>query len=59
MAAVLTVEPRLEEKANDMPDEGDDEIEDPPEANGVSSSKKKKKKKKKKKGGVVFKQVWT
>jgi len=59
MAAVLTEEPCLEEKANDMPDEGDDKFEDPQEANGVSSSKKKKKKKKKKKGGVVFKQVWT
>ena len=50
MAAVLT-EPRLEkESTNEMPEDGDDEVEDLQEANEVSSSKKKKKKKKKKKG---------
>ena len=57
MAAVLTEEPRLEEKSNEMPDEADDEIEDPQETGGESSSKKKKKKKKKKKGRFDFKQV--
>ena len=56
MAAVLIEEPRLEEKANEMPDE-DDEIENLQEAGVESSSKKKKKKKKKKKGGFDFKQV--
>lgn len=51
MAAVLTEEPRLEkESTNEMPEDGDDEVEDLQEANEVSSSKKKKKKKKKKKG---------
>ena len=56
MAAVLIEEPRLEEKANEMPDE-DDEIENLQETGVESSSKKKKKKKKKKKGGFDFKQV--
>ena len=51
MAAVLTEEPRLEkESTNEMPEDGDDEVEDLVDANEVSSSKKKKKKKKKKKG---------
>ena len=51
MAAVLTEEPRLEkESINEMPEDGDDEVEDLQDANEVSSSKKKKKKKKKKKG---------
>lgn len=51
MAAVLTEEPRLEDKTNEMPEAADDEVEDLQEGNGDSSSKKKKKKKKKKKGG--------
>ena len=51
MAAVLTEEPRLEkESISEMPEDGDDEVEDLQDANEVSSSKKKKKKKKKKKG---------
>ena len=51
MTAVLTEEPRLEkESANEMPEDGDDEVEDLQELNEVSSSKKKKRKKKKKKG---------
>ena len=49
MAAVLTEEPRLEkESINEMPEDGDDEVEDLQEASEVSSKKKKKKKKKKK-----------
>ncbi|KAL9960647.1 hypothetical protein ACROYT_G034131 [Oculina patagonica] len=49
---VLTEEPRLEkEKIDEMPEDGDDEVEDLQEASESSSSKKKKKKKKKKKGG--------
>lgn len=59
MAAVLTEEPRLEDKTNEMPEAADDEVEDLQEGNGDSSSKKKKKKKKKKKGGCDFKQVYT
>ena len=59
MAAVLTERPRLEEKANEMPDEADDDVEDLQEAGGDSSGKKKKKKKKKKKGGYDFKHFWT
>ena len=52
MTAVLTEEPRLEEKVNDASVEVDEEAEELQE-NGVdSSSKKKKKKKKKKKGGL-------
>lgn len=51
MAAVLIEEPHLEEKANEIPDKADDEVEDLQAANGESTSKKKKKKKKKKKGG--------
>ena len=52
MTAVLTDEPRLEEKVNDASVEVDEEAEEFQE-NGVdSSSKKKKKKKKKKKGGL-------
>ena len=52
MAAVVTEEPRLEEKVDDASVEVDDEAEELQE-NGVdSSSKKKKKKKKKKKGGL-------
>ena len=51
MTAVLTEEPRLEkESINEIPEDGDDEVEDLQDANEVSSSKKKKKKKKKKKG---------
>ena len=51
MAAVLSEEPRLEkESTNDMPEDGDDEVEDLQEASENVSSKKKKKKKKKKKG---------
>lgn len=57
MAAVLTEEPRLEkESRNEMPEDGDDEVEDLQEANEVSSSKKKKKKKKKKKGQFTFRE---
>lgn len=49
MSAVLTEEPRLEkESINEMPEDGDDEVEDLQEASEVSSKKKKKKKKKKK-----------
>ena len=55
MAAVLTEEPHLEEKANEIPDKADDEVEDLQAANGESTSKKKKKKKKKKKGLLTFK----
>ena len=52
MTAVLTEEPRLEEKVDDASVEVDEEAEELQE-NGVdSSSKKKKKKKKKKKGGL-------
>ena len=52
MAAVLTEEPRLEEKVDDASVEVDEQVEELQE-NGVdSSSKKKKKKKKKKKGGL-------
>ena len=49
MAAVLSEEPRLE-NTNEMPEDGDDEVEDLQEASVESASKKKKKKKKKKKG---------
>lgn len=51
MTAVLTEEPRLEKAIiNEMPEDGDDEVEDLQEASEVSSSRKKRKKKKKKKG---------
>ena len=49
MTAVLTEEPRLEkESINEIPENGDDEVEDLQEASEVSSKKKKRKKKKKK-----------
>ena len=55
MAAVLSEEPRLEkETTNEMPEEGDDEVEDMQEISEDTSSKKKKKKKKKKKGQFSF-----
>ena len=50
MAAVLSEQPRLEKESNEIPEDGDDEIEDLQEVSEDSSSKKKKKKKKKKKG---------
>ena len=59
MAAVLTEVPRLEEKAIELTEEADDEVEEPQEAIVDSSSKKKKKKKKKKKGWISFKHVLT
>ena len=52
MAAVITEEPRLEEKVDDASVEVDDEAEEIQEKGVDSSSKKKKKKKKKKKGGL-------
>lgn len=55
MAAVLSEEPRLEKETNnEMPEEGDDEVEDLQEVSEDTSSKKKKKKKKKKKGQFSF-----
>ena len=58
MTAVLTEEPRLEEKVDDASVEVDEEAEELQE-NGVdSSSKKKKKKKKKKKGGLHLCSQW-
>ena len=58
MTAVLTEEPRLEEKVDDASVEVDEEAEELQE-NGVdSSSKKKKKKKKKKKGGLHLFSQW-
>ena len=56
MAAVLSEEPRLE-NTNEMPEDGDDEVEDLQEASAESVSKKKKKKKKKKKGQLCLMQA--
>ena len=55
MTAVLSEVPRLEkETTNEMPEEGDDEVENIQEVIEDTSSKKKKKKKKKKKGQFSF-----